>query len=127
MLLPKNLLRIDASAAALSGITSALFGGWMARWFHLPRGLLTTLACVSFAYALFSGSLAWRGSRSRTLLTLLVVANAVYAVGCCFLAAGFWGVANGLGVGYLLAEAGVVTVLAAVEWRVKRREGRLRE
>lgn len=122
MLRIKNLLRIDAGAAALSGATSALFGGWMARWFDLPRGLLTTLACISFAYALYSGSLAWRGSRSSVLITVLVVANAAYAVACCFLAARFWGVANGLGIGYLLLEAAFVAVLAWMEWRAMRRE-----
>lgn len=121
----KKLLRFDAGAAAASGLTSSLFGGWMAHWFDLPRALLTTLACVSFVYALYSGSLAWRGLRSRTLLTVLVVANAAYAVVCCSLVLRFWDVANGWGVTYLLVEAGFVAALAAVEWRVFQREGAL--
>ena len=117
-----NLLWFDSGAAALSAITSLLAGGWMARWFDLPRGLLTLLAAISLTYALYSGSLAWGRSRSRLLLAILVIANAAYVVWCGLLIAHFWRPANGVGLGYLGLEAGFVATLVAVECQVLRRE-----
>ena len=89
----------------------------MARWFSLPRGLLTMLACISVTYALYSGALAYLRSRSRVLLIILVIANVAYAVWCCFLIAHFRGAANSLGIGYMALEALFVATLAVVEWR----------
>ena len=99
----------------------------MARWFDLPGGLLTVLACISVAYALYSGTLAYFRSCSRLLLIILVIANVAYAVSCCFLIANFRDTANILGIGYLALEALFVATLAVVECRAIQREwGRLK-
>jgi hypothetical protein len=117
-----NLLWFDSAAAVTSGLISLFVGGWMARWFHFPRSLLTILACISVTYALYSGTLAYLRSRSRSLLIILVMANVAYAVWCCFLIANFRDTANILGIGYLALEALFVATLAVVEWQVLQRE-----
>ena len=116
----RTVLWIDSAAGALSGFNTLVFGGWMVDWFHLPRALLTVLGCISLVYACYSGSLAWREIEERRWLRLLVFANLAYSAFCCVLAVRFSDVANGLGVAYLLGDAGVVAALAVVEWWVFR-------
>jgi len=118
------LLRIDSVAASVSGATSLLAGRWMAEWTGLPRGLFPVLGGISLLYSLYSGSLAARVLAPQTLLRLLVVANAAYAVACCALMAVFWNRVGGLGSAYLALEAGFVAGLAAIEWRVFAQDAR---
>ncbi|HEX8432550.1 MAG TPA: hypothetical protein VF625_14765 [Longimicrobium sp.] len=113
----RRLLWIDCTAGALAGAAMLLLGGWLARWYALPRGLLWFMGAVNLLYATYSFSLAVRARRSRGSINLLVLANLAWVPVCLALAASFRGSASVYGLTHLVGEALFVGALALVEWR----------
>ena len=112
----KNLLWIDCIAAALAGSAVLLLVPWLGPLYGLPPGLLQFIGIANLLYGGYSLSLALRRRRPQALITVLVVANGVWALACVGMAAHFSATATWLGLGHLVGEAIFVGGLAACEW-----------
>lgn len=117
MLLLRKLLWIDCGAALLAGLAVLSLSAWLGRLYALPRELLVAMGVVNLAYGAFSFSLARRARRPRSLIALLVVANATWAVLCGIAAVRLADVASAFGMVHLIGEGLFVGGLAALEWR----------
>lgn len=112
-----KLLRIDSLGGLSVGLVMLLLSYWLSAWYALPRGFIVFMALVNIAYGCYSFSLLIRTKRPPSLIALLVLANAVWAVLCVRWAIIFAQTASPLGLAHLLAEALFVGGLAYLEWR----------
>lgn len=114
--LPRKLLWVDCTAAALAGAAVVAFSGWLSRLYALPRDLLLLIGAVNLLYGCYSFSLAVRARRPKHLLNVLVFANLAWAAVCLGLAVVFWRPATPFGLTQLIGEAVFVGGLAGLEW-----------
>lgn len=112
-----NLLWVDSLGGLTVGIAMLLLMGWLVRWYQLPQDLLLLVAAMNALYGVFSLSLAVRARRPKSLIGLLIAANAAWAVACLRWATIYAGEASVLGIAHLSGEALFVGGLAALEWR----------
>lgn len=117
MRLLRELLWVDCAAALVAGLAVLSLSGWLARLYGLPRGLLVAMGMANLAYGAFSFSLARRAHRPPSLIVVLVLANATWAVLCGIAAVRLAGVASAFGLAHLIGEGLFVGGLAALEWR----------
>lgn len=112
----RRVLWADALSGAATGALQLAVPGLLAHWLGLPEALLLGSGAAIFAFVLLAGFLAKQDVPPRPLLALLVVGNWAWVAGCVALA--FAGVLapSALGVAYLLMQAGVVAVLAELQW-----------
>lgn len=112
-----ELLWVDCIAAAVGGLAVLLLLPWLVPIYGLPPGWLQGVGIANLLYGSYSFSLALRRRRPQAFITLLVVANAAWALVCVGMALHFADSATWLGLGHLVVEAVVVGGLAACEWR----------
>ena len=110
------LLWIDSGAALTVGVLVLSFAPWLSRLYGLPNAVVIGMGVANVAYGIYSFSLARRQTRPRSLLLLLVIGNATWAV-LCMIAAAVASYATRLGLAQLLLESVFVGGLAALEWR----------
>ncbi len=111
------LLHIDSGAALLAGAFVLTFSAWLSRLYLLPRRFVVLIGAANIAYGLFSGSLALRAHRPRSLILALVAGNASWAVLCAIASIAVAGTASAFGLAQLIGEGLFVAWLAALEWR----------
>lgn len=90
---------------------------WLSQLYALPGDILVGIGVVNLAYGAFSFSLAMRARRPRTLIVLLVVANATWGGLCVLAAAVLTGTPSPFGLAHLVGEGVFVSGLAGLEWR----------
>lgn len=112
-----RLLRIDSLGALSVGVGVLLLSNYLASWFGLPLSYIIFMGIVHIAYGCYSFSLFVRNQRPLRLITLLVIANLVWALSCVLRLALFAQTATPLGIAYLVLEAVYVGGLAYLEWR----------
>lgn len=117
----RHLLWIDSAGGLTAGVVVLTLSSWLSEVYGLPRSLLFVMGAANLSYGTFSGSLARRQRRPRSLLRMLVVANATWA-GLCWLAvARYAETASVFGLMHLAGEGMLVGGLAALEWRERER------
>jgi hypothetical protein len=112
---------VDCGAAVLAGAAVVSLAEWLSRLYAMPHGLLVGMGVVNLAYGAFSFSLARRAHRPRSLILLLVVANATWAGLCALAAVRLAGTASAFGLAHLVGEGLFVGGLAGLEWRHRER------
>ncbi len=117
MIVRQWVLWIDATAAALAGVVVLFVSGWLSGWYGLPQELLISIGAVNLVYASYSGSLAMRTRRPKSLILFLVSANLLWSVVCVTLALIYRDTATLFGLVHLLGEALFVGGLGGLEWR----------
>ena len=117
----RDLLWVDCGAALLAGVAVLLLSSWLSQLYAMPRELLVGMGVADLAYGTYSLSLARRARRPRSLLVLLVVANATWAALCGLAAVRLAGTASAFGLAHLVGEGLFVGGLAALEWRRRER------
>ncbi len=117
MIVRQWVLWIDATAAALAGVVVLFVSGWLSGWYGLPQELLISIGVVNLVYASYSGSLAMRTRRPKSLILFLVSANLLWSVVCVILALIYRDTATLFGLAHLLGEALFVGGLGGLEWR----------
>ena len=116
MFLLRNLLWVDGGAALVAGLVVLSLSDWLGRLYAMPQGLLAGIGVANLCFGAFSGSLAWRKRRPRSLIVLLVVANTAWAVLCGLAVLRLAGTASAFGLAHLVGEGLFVGGLARVEW-----------
>jgi hypothetical protein len=117
----RDLLWVDCGAALLAGLVVLLLSSWLSQLYALPHGFVVGMGVVNLAYGTYSLSLARRARRPRSLLVLLVVANATWAALCGLAAVRLAGTASAFGLAHLVGEGLFVGGLAVLEWRRRER------
>jgi hypothetical protein len=117
----RNLLWVDCCAALLAGVVVLTLSEWLSQLYAVPRALLVSVAIVNMAYGTFSFSLARRPRRPRSLIVLLVVANATWAALCALAAMILAGTASAFGLAHFTGEGLFVGGLASLEWSQRER------
>ena len=112
----RRVLAFDAVSGAATGALHLLLATLLYTWLGLPEALLQASGVAIFAFVLLAGWLALQASPPRGPLMAIVLLNVAWAIACLWLA--FGGAVNPtpLGFAYLLVQAAVVFVLAALEW-----------
>jgi hypothetical protein len=119
--LHRKLLWIDCGAALLAGVAVLSLSTWLSQLYAIPRGLVVATGVANLAYGTFSLSLARRARRPRSLIVLLVMANAAWVVVCALAAVLLAGTASAFGLAHLIGEGLFVGGLAALEWNERER------
>lgn len=117
---PRFLPRVMAADALSCAATGALqlgLGDTLARLTGLPAPLLGGTGVFLLAYAVFAAWIARCPVPARSLIGLVIVGNLAWAAGCVALLLGGGIAPTALGVAWVLAQAGVVVGLAALQWR----------
>ena len=117
---PRFLPRVMAADGLSCAATGALqlgLGDTLARLTGLPAPLLGGTGVFLLAYAVFAAWIARCPVPPRSLIGLVVVGNLAWAAGCVALLLGGGIAPTALGVAWVLAQAGVVVGLAALQWR----------
>lgn len=110
----KNILALDAATCALMGIALALAAPALSSVLALPHGLLFYAGLLLLPIAAFMAFLAWQANPWSAGVWLVVLGNAAWvlaSIGVLIVAS-----PNGLGIGFLVIQAGVVALLALAEF-----------
>lgn len=118
----RRVLAFDALSGAASGALQLGLTALLAEWLGLSASLLLGSGIAIFAFVALSGWLALQAAPSRLALGALVVGNFAWGIGCLVLALGGAPGVMGLGVAYLVLQAGVVLSLSELQWMGLRRQ-----
>ncbi len=112
----RRVLAFDAVSGAGTGVLHLWLAPVLASRLGLPEALLQVSGVAIFAFVLLAGWLALQALPPRGPLTVIVLLNVAWALGCVGLAFGVSAAPTALGVAYLLVQAVAVLVLAELEW-----------
>lgn len=121
VILLRKLLWVDCGAAFFAGTATVFLAEWLSELYAVPSGLLVGMGVVNVGYGAFSFSLARRARRPRSLIVLLVAANAAWAVVCGLVAMRIAGTASAFGLAHVVGEGLFVAGLAGLEWHQRKR------
>ena len=112
----RNVLLLDAATCVVTGVVMAAGSDSIAGLTGLSPSLLTVAGFALLPIAAFIGFVATRSATWPAGVWLVILGNVGWIAGC--LAVAFGGVtgANALGVGFVLAQAAIVAVLAELEY-----------
>lgn len=117
----RALLGIDAASSLAMALLLGLGAGALAPRLGLPAALLQA---AGLALLPFVGLLVWLVRRSappRSAVWAVVAINLVWVLESLLIGAGLWFAPTALGQGFVLAQAGAVAVLAALQASALRR------
>ncbi|AMJ62239.1 hypothetical protein [Bosea sp. PAMC 26642] len=111
----RNALALDAAACAATGLLLALAAGPLAGPFGFPEGFLRGAGLVLLPCA---AALAWfasRGSLPRLAVFAVIGINLLWIADSIAILVAGWFSPTGLGIGFVLAQAGAVAVITELE------------
>ncbi|WP_424134745.1 hypothetical protein [Roseomonas chloroacetimidivorans] len=111
----RRALLLDAVASGATGALMLLAAGPLAGHTHLPQELLRGAGAVLLPYAAFVAWLGLRAMPARGMVLAVVAINALWVVESVGILALGWVVPNLLGAGFVLAQALVVAIFAALQ------------
>lgn len=117
----RKVLWFDAITGVGTGVLHLAASAPLAAWLGLPPALLQGSGVAIFAFVALATWLALQPIPSRGGLSVIVVCNFAWALGCVALALGGVAGITALGVAYLLVQAVAVAVLAELQWMGLRR------
>lgn len=117
----RNVLLADAASCLGSGALQLFFTAPLASLFNLPTPLLQGTGLFLVVYAALVAWVALRDPVPRALVWLFVIGNLGWAVACVALLASGVVSPTGLGMGWVLAQAACVAILAELQWAGLRR------
>ena len=117
----KFALLVDAVVSGAMGGLQLGAATALATVLELPHALLLGTGEFFVVYALLLVGMAGRPRLWSALVMLVVVGNAMWALGCVALVSTGALLPNALGTGFVLLQATAVLVFAALEWRGLRR------
>ncbi|MDZ5663631.1 hypothetical protein SFC79_17785 [Nocardioides sp. S-58] len=117
--LAATFLLVDAAVTGVNGLAYVAAGGWLADWFGMPVDLVRVLGVVLLAVSAGVVLLATRSRIPRRGVWVLVAVNTAWVVASVDHAV--LADLTGLGTAWVLLQAGVVAVFAAVQaWLARR-------
>ena len=118
----KRLIWIDTNAASLAFLFLITLRHFFASLFGLPVYLITIMAIIALCYAMYGWQLIFRKDRSAKQVLPLIIGNVAYGIMCLSVLAWHSDMIKPIGCAYLLFDASIAFLLAAVEWQAYRSE-----
>jgi hypothetical protein len=122
---PSPLLRrallTDATLSAIAGIALVLAAGPLATFLELPEAALRIAGVIFIPFAAFAGWLGTRARVRRTLVFVVIVLNALWAVDSVLLLLTRWVETKPLGEWFVIGHALIIAVIAEMEFLGLRR------
>lgn len=112
----RRVLVADAATCVASGVLTSMLTSVVAGLTHIPHAVLFYSGLSLFPIAAFMAFVATRSALSTTGVWLVILGNVGWVLGSLWLAFGGAINPNGLGIAFILAQAAVVAVLAALEY-----------
>lgn len=113
----RDLVWFDGAAGLTAGVLVLALLPWLPAFYALPMWFMALNAVANLAYGLYSSTLARQSVRPRWRLTLLIAANAAWAIVCAVSVAVSFGTASAFGLAHLVGEGFFVGGLAVAEFR----------
>ena len=117
----RSVLCLDAASCALMGAALVVLDTSLAQLMSLPPALLVEAGWLLLPIAVVLGWLASREQVPRVLLWMVIVMNILWTVQSCALLLTAWVAPNAFGHAFVLGQAAVTGVLAALEYAGLRR------
>lgn len=118
-------LLADAVASGATGLLLAFGGSFLAGLTGVPADIAMPLGLFLVVFALFVAWVGWQRTTSRGLAMTIVLVNAAWVIGSiAILLIGALPLTM-LGVAFVIAQAGAVAALAALQWMGLGRTGAL--
>ena len=117
----RSVLIADAASTLGAGALHLLFTPQLTQLMNLPTALLTSTGVFMLAYAAVVGFVATRDPLPRPVIRLLAAGNFGWAVASVALLASGLIAPTSLGLAWVLMQAGLVAVLAELQWMGSRR------
>ena len=111
----RRVLFADAALSCATGAVMALGGGLMAPLTGLPQALLVTVGLSFLPYGALVAMLAGRASLSRPAVWAVIAYNALWAVDSLVLLRTGWITPTVLGEAFVIFQATVVGLFAALQ------------
>lgn len=109
-------LELDGVANVLIGLAYVLAAGWVGDQLGLPTALLYPTGAFMIAAGAVLVAVSTRREAPALWVGAVVVLNFVWAIDSVIVAAAGWFDPTTAGTVWILLQAGVVTVLGALEW-----------
>jgi hypothetical protein len=120
-LLLRRALLTDATLTAIAGIALLLAAGPIGAFFTLPSMVLRIAGVIFIPFAALAGWLGTRPRVYRTLVFVVIVLNALWAVDSVLLLLTRWVETTPLGELFVIGQALVIAAIAEVEFLGLRR------
>ena len=121
----RRVLWLDAASGLAMGQSHFALAGPLSAWTGIPAVWLEVAAVIVFGAASLAAWLASRSSPPATGVRLLAMGNFAWVVASGWLAFGAGLPLTALGLGWVLAQALTVLLLAELEWAGSRRGQRV--
>lgn len=117
--LGKYILHIDGFAGTSVGLLLLLFQDIASDFYQLPKGLILFLAGANVCYGIYALRLALIRNRSLKEVTVLAIANFLWAVTCVGILFTYYEQASIFALLFISAECIFVAMLGLCEWRYR--------
>ena len=112
----RRVLVLDAVASGATGLLAIVASGFLSWLLDLPAGMLLGAGLVLVPYVLFVVYTATRSEIPRGAVTLIIIANALWAIASVAVLLSGWVAPNALGIAFVLAQAAVVALLGELQY-----------
>ena len=112
----RTVLAVDAATCVAAGAVMSLGAAVVAGLTSIPAGLLNAAGLSLFPIAAFMAFVASRHRVHGGAVRLIVAGNVLWVIASVWLALAGPIAPNGLGVAFILVQAGAVAVLTWLEW-----------
>ncbi len=118
----RQVLLADAATCLAAGALMTVASGPIAGVTAIPQGLLFYAGLILFPVAAFMALIATRATMHPAAIALIVAGNAAWVAASLWLIVGEVIAPNGLGQAFIGAQAAIVALLSALEWRFSRQQ-----
>jgi len=112
----KTALVADAIVTGVAALLQLSAASWLSQLFVLPRALLIETGAFLIAYTILLVAFARSPRVSSAIISVIVLGNIAWAIGCVGLLIADALSPSGLGVGFLILQAVAVLIFAALEY-----------
>ena len=115
----KYILHIDGFAGTSVGLLLLFFQDIASDFYQLPKGLILFLAGANVCYGIYALRLALIRNRSLKEVTVLTIANFLWAIVCVGVILTYFEQASIFALLFISAECIFVAMLGLCEWRYR--------
>lgn len=112
-----DLLHLDGCAGLTVGILLLLLKERAGELYNLPSAVIIFLSIANICYGTYAASVAFSKRRQTVFISLLAIANIVWAVVCAAMVIYYAQQASLIGLAFISLEALFVIGLAWFEWK----------
>jgi len=114
-----NIILLDGIAGTISGVVVLLLGSLILKTHHWSETFIVVHVLTSLTYGAYALLLSYRKFRPVKMISILAMANCIWALACGTLAVLWYTKLTFFGLGHLVLEFLFVGALGIYEWRYR--------